>query len=101
MDPLLLGVVDRDRGAAVPRPPAGFDLAEHDQIVATGDDVELAAHAAAGRTPVAVDDLEPDLTEVGDGAPLAPVAPCAVGEVWAQNSRFSRTLAALPTRSRK
>src|SRR5690606_29920743 len=100
-DALLLDVVDRDRRTAVARTAAGLHLAEDDQVVAAGDDVELTPYPPSRRTPVPVDDVEPDLAEVGGGAALAPVTPRAVREVRAQNSRFSRTLAALPTRSRR
>src|SRR5690606_10247035 len=85
-DALLLGGVDRDRGAAVAGTATRLDLAEHDQPLPTGDDVELTSNTAPCRTPVAIDDLEPELLEVGGGAALAPVPACAVREVAAQNS---------------
>jgi hypothetical protein len=57
---------------------------------------------ALGRAPIGIDDLEPEGAEVSGGTRLSPRAAGTIGEIApAQKSRFSRTLAALPTRSRR
>ena len=98
----LLGRRHRRRGTAVPIRLAGLDLTEDDQVVAADDQIDVTSELALGRPPIGIDDLEPEGAEVSGGTRLSPRAAGTIGEIAStQNSRFSRTLAALPTRSRR
>jgi len=100
-DPFLLRHVDGGSGAAEPGGSSCLDLAEDDDVTALGDDVELTADLALRCAPIAIEDAVAETTQVLRRSVLAPAAASAAGEIAAQNSRFSRTLAALPTRSRR
>ncbi len=98
----MFALIDGRRGTAIPSRAAGFDLTEHDQVRVAGDQIDLGRQPVATANPVALDNLEPEPAEMERCAILAPAAsrrPRLVDRT--QKSRFSRILAALPTRSRR
>lgn len=98
---LLLSFVNGRRCPAVSRAAASFDFTEHDQIQPPSDQIDLGRQAIATTNPVASNDLKTESAEMKRGAILAPAASGPPGLIDTQKSRFSRILAALPTRSRR
>ena len=68
--PALLHVADRHHRH--PTAAASLHLAEHHQVAAAGNDVELARQLALGRAPVPVDDVEPERAKACDRTVLTP-----------------------------
>jgi len=99
-DLCLLHRGDRRGGDAVAVGAPGLHLAEHQEVGVASNDVEVALELSFGRPPTGGDDLEAERRQMCGSAAFAPAAPRTIREIG-QNSRFSRTLAALPTRSRR
>jgi hypothetical protein len=102
----LLGRRDGSRRPTVAVGSASLHLAHDDERALTGDDIQIATQLGLGRAPAGGDDVEAERPEVPRRLRFSPGAARPVGEISvragaAQNSRFSRTLAALPMRSRR
>jgi len=101
---VLLGGVDGKGSTAVAGAPSGFHLTEHDQVTASvatpSDDVDLTSYVGTPKKPVAFDDRETSSHQMRCRQVFSPAATRLTRPIG-QKVRFSLTLAALPTRSRR